>query len=128
MTPTTVAESPALFQKAVDSLATRTSFMAHLFSLVFAGDISAKRIAAELNCSEVNALRLAMMRVPRSDRQQFRDDVSRIAQSAGVDRDRLLALIKQAQALAVFGEAEKGRGMLLAAQDRLPDRRNDRED
>ncbi len=121
MTPSTIAEAPELFQKAVNALAARSSFMAHLLSRVFAGDTSAKRISAELGCSELNALRLAMMRAPRSDRQLFRDDVSRIAQASGVDRGLLLAVIKQAQALAAFDSADNGQGMLMAARDQLPE-------
>jgi hypothetical protein len=120
MTPSTIIEAPELFQRAVDGLARRSSFLAHVFSLAFTGGTSAKRIAAELGCSEVTALRLAMMRVPRSDRRLFREDVSRIAQASGVDRALLLAVIKQGQALAAFDEADNGQGMLLAARDQVP--------
>lgn len=127
MTPTTVAEAPEMFQRAVNSLAARPNFMAHVFFTAFAGDVSAKRIAAELGCSETNALRLAMMSVPRSDRRQFRDDVARIASATGVDHGLLLSVIKQAQALAVFDPEGKGEGMLLAARDVVPDP-EDRED
>jgi hypothetical protein len=127
MTPTTVAEAPEMFQRAVNGLAARPSFMAHVFFTVFAGDISAKRISAELGCSETNALRLAMMSVPRSERRHFRDDVARIAAAADVDHGLLLSVIKQAQALAVFDPEGKGEGMLLAARDVVPDP-GDRED
>jgi len=120
MTPTTVAEAPDLFQKAVNGLAARPNFMAHVFFTVFAGDISAKRISAEFGCSETNALRLAMMSVPRSDRRQFRGDVARIAAAVGVDHGLLLSVIKQAQALAVFDPEGKQEGMLLAARDVVP--------
>jgi hypothetical protein len=117
MTPTTVAEAPEMFQKAVNGLAGRRNFMAHVFFVVFAGDISAKRISTELGCTETNALRLAMMRVPRSDRRFFRDDVSHIAAAAGVDHGILLSVIKQAQALAIFDPEGQGEGMLIAARD-----------
>lgn len=127
MTPITVAEAPEMFQRAVDGLAVRPNFMAHVFFTAFAGDVSAKRISAELGCSETNALRLAMMSVPRSDRRHFRGDVARIAAAAGVDRGLLLSVIKQAQALAVFDPEGKGHGMLLAARDVVSEP-EDRED
>jgi hypothetical protein len=127
MTPTTVAEAPEMFQRAVDGLAARPNFMAHVFFTVFAGDVSAKRIATELGCSETNALRLAMMSAPRLDRRQFRDDVARIAAATDVDHALLLSVIKQAQALAVFDPEGKREGMLLAARDVVSDS-EDRED
>jgi hypothetical protein len=121
MTPTTVAEAPEMFQGAVNGLAARPNFMAHVFFTAFGGNVSAKRISAELGCSETNALRLAMMSVPRADRQYFRDDVARIAAAADVDHDLLLSVIKQAQALAAFDPEGKAEGMLLAARDVLPE-------
>jgi hypothetical protein len=127
MMPTTVAEAPEMFQRAVNSLAARHNFMAHVFFVAFAGDVSAKRIAAELGCSATDAMRVAMMSVPRSDRRQFRDDLGRIASAAGIDHTLLLSVIKQAQALAVFDPEGKGDGMLLAARDIVPDSQN-RED
>lgn len=127
MTPTTVADAPGMFQRAVNGLAARSNFMAHIFFTVFDGDVSAKRISAELSCTETNALRLAMMSVPRSDRQFFRQDVSKIAAAAGVEHGLLLSVIKQAQALAVFDPEGKEGGMLLAARDVVPET-EDRED
>jgi hypothetical protein len=127
MTPTTVVEAPDMFQRAVNGLAVRPNFMAHVFFTAFAGDVSAKRISAELGCSETNALRLAMMSAPRSDRRQFRDDVARIAAAAGVDHGLLLTVIKQAQGLAIFDPEGKQEGMLLAARDIMPGA-EDRED
>jgi hypothetical protein len=121
MTPTTVAEAPEMFQTAVNLLAVRPNFMAHVFFTAFAGDVSARRISAELGCTEVNALRLAMMSVPRSDRRLFGDDVSRIADAAGVEHELLLSVIKQAQALAVFDREAQREGMLLAARDIVPE-------
>jgi hypothetical protein len=126
MTSTTIAEAPEMFQRAVNGLAGRPNFMAHVFFTAFAGDVSAKRISAELGCSETNALRLAMMSIPRSERRQFREDVARIAAAADVDHGLLLSVIKQAQALAVFDQEDMGEGMLVAARDVVPD--PDRED
>jgi ABC-type uncharacterized transport system ATPase subunit len=121
MTQTNIAEAPEMFQAAVNRLATRPAFLAHVFATAFGGDVSAKRIAAELQCSETNALRIAMMTVPRSDGQLFRDDMARIASAAGVDYGLLFSVIKQAQVLAVFDHDGKGAGMLLAARDVVPD-------
>jgi hypothetical protein len=127
MTPTPVAEAPEMFQAAVNRLATRPAFLAHVFATAFAGDLSARRIASELGCSETNALRIAMMTLPRSDGQRFRDDVARIASAAGVDYGLLVSVIMQARVLAAFDADGKGEGMLLAARDVVPDAA-DRED
>lgn len=127
MTPTAVNEAPEMFQRAVNRLAARPHFMAHVFFTAFAGDVSAKRISTELGCSETNALRLAMMSVPRSDRQHFRQDVARIAAVAEVDHEVMLSVIKQAQALAAFDPEGNEKGMLLAARDVVPEP-DDRED
>jgi hypothetical protein len=127
MMPTTVAEAPEMFQRAVNMLASRPNFMAHVFFAAFAGDVSARRISTELGCSETDALRLAMMSVPRSDRQRFREDVASIAAAAGVDRGLLLSVIRQAQALSVFDAEAKADGVLLAARDVVP-KPDDRED
>jgi hypothetical protein len=110
-----------LFEQAAAVLAQRPSFLAHLLSVALAGDISAARIATELDCPPANAIRIALMRVPRSDREMFRKDVARIAEAAGVDQIRLLALIRQARSLLAF-EADGGdrQGVLLAARDVIP--------
>jgi hypothetical protein len=118
---TQATEAAKMFQNAVNGLAARPSFMAHVLFAAFAGDVSAKRISTELGCSEMNALRLAMMRAPRSERLFFRDDVSRIADATGVDHDRLLSVIQQTRALAVFDPEGQGEGMLIAARDVVPE-------
>lgn len=106
-----------LLEKAVAKLASRPAFMAHPLSIVFAGDVSASHITAELNCRPTDALRLALMAVPRSGRELFREDLSRIAKATGIDRTRLLTLLRQAQSLIAFGADTQGsdRGTLLAA-------------
>src|SRR4051812_38003512 len=120
MKQTTIAEAPELFQGAVNRLAARPAFLAHVFAAVFAGDVSAKRIAAELRCSETNALRIAMMTTPRSDGQQFRDDIARIASATGVEYGLLFSVVKQARVLAAFDAGNEGESMLLAARDVVP--------
>jgi hypothetical protein len=123
MTADAISRDLDLFEKAVTALAQRPSFMAHLLSMALAGDVSAARIAAELDCPATNAIRVALMRVPRSDREMFRNDVARIAEAAGVDQVRLLTLIRQAQSLIAF-EADRlagdRQGELLAARDVMP--------
>jgi hypothetical protein len=116
-----IAEPNGNFQKVVEGLVARPSFLAHLLAKIFDGDVSAKRIATELGCSEASALRLAMMRVPRADRQLFREDLQRIAEATDVDGTRLLSVIKQAQVLSAFDVADNAK-MLLAARDVVPDR------
>ncbi len=123
MTTDAISRDPELYEKAVEGLTLRPSFMAHFLSVVLAGDVSAARIAAELDCAPANAIRLALMRVPRSDPQMFREDVTRIAEAAGVDRTRLLALLRLARSLIAFeadGPAGHQPGMLLAARDIVP--------
>jgi len=121
MTTDAISRHLDLFEQAVAALAQRPTFMAHLLSLALAGDVSAARIATELDCPPANAVRLGLMRVPR--RQMFREDVARIVEATGVDRVRLLALIRQAQSLMAFemdGSAGDRKGMLLAARDVIP--------
>jgi hypothetical protein len=121
MTADAISRDLSLFEQAAVALAQRPSFMAHLLFVALAGDISAARIATELDCPPANAIRIALMRVPRSDREMFRKDVARIAEAAAVDQIRLLALIRQAQSLLAF-EADGGdqQGVLLAARDLIP--------
>lgn len=130
MTADTISTNPDLFERAVASLTQRPSFMAHLLSVAFAGDVSTARLVAELDCAPASAIRLALMRVPRNDRKMFREDVDRISEAAGVDRMLLLAIIRQAQSLIAFGvdgSANDQQGMLLAARD-VVQRSDDQED
>jgi hypothetical protein len=53
----------------------------------------------------------------------FREDITRIAEAAGVDRTRLLALLRLARSLIAFEADSSGGhqpGMLLAARDIVP--------
>jgi hypothetical protein len=122
MTADAISRDFDLFEQAAAALSQRPNFMAHLLSVALAGDFSAARIATELDCPPANAIRIALMRVPRNDREMFRDDVARIAEAAGVDRYRLLSLIRQAQSLIAFEADGSGDqpGMLLAARDVVP--------
>jgi hypothetical protein len=120
MTVDAISRDPELFEKAAAALSRRPSFMAHLFSVALGGDVSAARIAAELQCPPASAIRVALMRVPCGDQEMFRKDVSRIAEASGVDRFRLLTLIRTAQSLIAFETKSLARdqdGMLLAARD-----------
>jgi hypothetical protein len=123
MIPDAISRDLDLFEKAAATLAQRPGFMAHLLFAALAGDVSAARIATELDCPPANAIRVALMRAPRSDREMFRKDVARIAEAAGVDQIRLLALIREAQSLIAF-EADRStgdqQGVLLAARDVVP--------
>jgi hypothetical protein len=105
---------PAAFQEVIEKLARREGFMAHVLRQVFAGDVSASRIAHELGCSESAAIRLALMRVPAADR--FRADVAKIASDTGIPPARLTAAIRQAGALGAFA-APATSGLLMAARD-----------
>jgi hypothetical protein len=121
MTADAISRDLTLFEQAAAALAQRPSFMAHLLSVALAGDVSAARIAKELDCPPANAIRIALMRVPRSDPEMFRKDVARITEAGGVDQIRLLALIRQAQSLLAFEEDGRDQqGVLLAARDVMP--------
>src|ERR1700722_15537767 len=103
-------------QKVVQDLTSRPFFLANVFARIFAGDVSAGRISRELGCTEPDALRLAMMRVPRLDLRSFREDLDLIVKATGADRGKLLSVVKQAQILGAF-EANAESDMLLAARD-----------
>lgn len=119
-----IVGDPELLEEAVARLTRRSGFMAHLLSMALGGDASAARIAGELGCPLVNAIRLALMRVPRTGRETFRLDVTLIAEAAGVDRTRLLAVIRQAQVLSGFDAEDRTagdqQGILMAARDVVP--------
>lgn len=112
--------NPTDFQNVVDRLSSIEGFMAHLLSLAFGGDVSAIRIAREFACGEDAALRLAMMRSPASERENFRHDVARMANDIGIDVTLLSAAIRKARALSAF-ETPAAANMLLAARDHVGD-------
>lgn len=73
-------------------------------------------IAAELGCSREGLVRLALCRAPREG-AGFRDDLASAAAHAGADLDRLISVVRRAQALATLRAAQAG-GFLAAARDR----------
>lgn len=116
-------EGVALLQTAVDRFARRPGYMAHLLAALLGGDVAARRIAAEFDCSPETAVKLALMRVPREDKALLLEDVARIADATSIDRLKLLSAVKQARALAVFGETKDV--MLMAARDVYSKREDD---
>jgi hypothetical protein len=96
--------------------------MAAVLGAAFGGDVSAARIAREMDCSEEQATRLALMRAPRIDRDEFRRDVALIAQDVGIDVGRLTMAVRVGRAVDALGKSES-EPLLAAARDRLD--RND---
>jgi hypothetical protein len=119
----TETDDVALMQTAVDRFAKRPGYMAHLLATLLAGDVSARRIADEFGCPPDTALRLALMRAPREERAACRQDIARIAGATSIDTVKLLSAVRQARALAAFGEGEEA--MLMAARDVYPGTEDD---
>lgn len=117
MNSDTIQQNPMLFKAAVCKLANRQGFLAHVFSVTFAGDVSPQRISRELGCTEDIALRLSMMRAPAATQDKFLRDIDMIVGATGVERTKLLEIVRQYQVLEAFGESDDA--MLLAARDRL---------
>lgn len=102
---------------AVVRLASRPGFLAHVFSIAFAGDVSMQRVAEELRCPTEMALRVSLMRAPRIEQKTFRNDVERIVEETSIDKTRFLAIVRQAQSIEAL--AQTNSQILLAARDSL---------
>lgn len=120
MTPADHNLDGAAFQHVVDKLSGKDGFMAQLLRVAFGGDVSAARIAQEFGCSEDAALRLAMMRSPATERDDFRRDIARMANDIGIDVALLSATVRLARALSAF-ETPAAANMLMAARDHIGD-------
>lgn len=74
-----------------------------------------------LECSPDALKRLALCRLPDDRDKRFRDDISRISDYVKCNADKLIALIRQVNALrALRGESAKhaASSLLMAARDR----------
>src|SRR5262245_25187669 len=78
-------------------------------------------LAALLRCEEGNLTRLSLCRTPTTDLQSFRDDVSRIAEFAPCDGERLAQLIREVASVLSLrseGDGRSQESILRAARDR----------
>ena len=81
-------------------------------------------LARFLNCEPELLPRLGLCRRPDPDSPAFRTDITKIEKALGIQADRLIQIIREMDALDVFGrgspESEEriGRGLLMAARDR----------
>jgi hypothetical protein len=74
-------------------------------------------LAAALGCPVKELVMLRLCRAPRTDRQEFWDDITAIAERFGLHRDRLAEVVKRGRVVLRFQEAGQGRS-LMAARDR----------
>jgi hypothetical protein len=80
-------------------------------------------VARFLDCAPELLAKLALCRRPDPGSPQFRSDVRRIAEALGLNSQRLVQLIREAEALKALGESsqfteqENSPGILMAARD-----------
>jgi hypothetical protein len=111
----------ALLERAAHRAANDPWMLAFALQLV-CGDGSSldiDGIAATLQCDRARVLALALCRRPTAHSGRFREDIAAIAAAAGVDAERLTALLREADTLAAF-RAASGRQLLAAARDQHP--------
>lgn len=81
-------------------------------------------LARFLNCKPEFLPKLGLCRRPAPDSPTFQTDISKIEKALGIQADRLIQIIRETDALAVFEkgstkfEESVGRGLLMAARDR----------
>jgi hypothetical protein len=79
-------------------------------------------LAAALGCPPGELAMLRLCRAPRAEPQEFRDDITRIAERFGLDPDRLAAAVKRGRVVLRLRAAQSGAGggFLMAARDPEP--------
>ena len=76
-------------------------------------------LARELGCPEETLTGVRLCRAPRPDPAGFREDVRRVAERFALDADRLMEVVRQAEALRRLREGgSAAAGFLMAARDR----------
>jgi len=82
-------------------------------------------LAVFLGCTPAALPRLALCRLPETGAPDFRVEVERIASYSGVDRVRLVEILREVESTAALRGAQQppgvttGQGVLMAARDRL---------
>jgi hypothetical protein len=104
----------ALLQRAAARVSHDDGFVAAAFRAWCGDELAFEAVAGELGCSVSAAVHASLCRKPRLD--SFGADVEAIAESSGVDAQRLGALLRQAASIAAF-RSGGGRQVLAAARD-----------
>jgi hypothetical protein len=79
-------------------------------------------LAAALGCPPTDLARLRLCRAPRTDPNEFREDVARIAERFGIEPGRLAAAVKRGRVVRRLRAAgPPGAGFLMAARDGDPE-------
>jgi hypothetical protein len=79
-------------------------------------------LAAALGCPPGELAMLRLCRAPRTERREFWDDVTRIAERFGIGPDRLAEAVKRGRVVLRLRAADPGSGggFLMAARDPEP--------
>jgi hypothetical protein len=94
-------------------------FAGILGAYAFSEDLDDAGLAAALGCPLTELTMLRLCRAPRTDSQDFRDDVACIAERFGLDPERLADVVMRGRVVLRFQQAEQGAaGSLMAARDR----------
>lgn len=82
-------------------------------------DLDDAGLAAALGCPPRELAMLRLCRAPRTDPEEFWEDVAAIAERFQLDPTRLAEVVKQGRVVRRFEQADAGTGgSLLAARDR----------
>lgn len=85
---------------------------------------SLAELAAHLECSLLDLLRIGACRAPSGHGNSFQQNVDLIAQCGHCNASKLMALVREGAALRTLSEADSRASMLLAAKDRKVDEQN----
>ena len=96
------------------------SFLASLLSeYARAEGLDDAGLARDLGCKEDDLTGVRLCRAPRPDPAGFREDVRRVAERFSLDADRLMGVVREAEALRRLREGGAAApGFLMAARDR----------
>ncbi len=100
-----------LLERAVMRLANNEAFLAYAFRAWCGEQLDLDAVTATLKCAKVAVVNAALCQQPRSD--TFRADVAEIANSVGIEEERLARLLREVSSLAAFRRG--GRHQILAA-------------
>jgi hypothetical protein len=93
-------------------------FLASLLAEYARGkDLDDAGLAADLDCPAGELTMLRLCRAPRTDTDEYWDDVTAIAERFGLDPARLSKVVKRGQVLRRLRGAGLSPGGLLAARD-----------
>jgi len=102
--------------RAAERVSDNRFFLGHLLGLYReVSGTDEDGLAAELGCGREGLVRLALCRAPREG-AHFRADLARAAAHAGAHLDRLIPVVRRAQAAEAL-RAAAGAGFLAAARD-----------